>query len=427
MAGGPGFRGVLSNREFRGVTVAQLASENGDQAARIALAVLVFSRADSALYAALVFAVGYLFPVFGGALLSPLADRLPRRSLMLVCDASRAVLVGIMAIPSVPIVVLFLLLAAASLFTAPFGAARTALLPEILPEPPRYLAGMTFGRVINQFDQAIGLAVGGVVVSLVGPHGALVINAVAYLVSFVAISVAVRPRPSPAAGLVDRWSGLLGDVREGAGVVFRDPLLRWLMLTGWCAASFLIAPEGLAVAYAHSHGTGSVAAGLLTAAMPFGMTFGALALHRWVQPGRQVSLIMPLAMVATVPMMLTATHPPVWLAIALWVVSGAFQANIIPTIATFNLAVPAPLRGRAVGLASAGLGAGQGVLLGVTGALAGVTRPAYVIAGSALVGLALLFVLAARRPRRALRRAAASFGDEAPAQAADAEEEAASA
>ena len=65
-----GYATPLANSEFRGLTLAQVISECGDQVARIALAVLVFNQLHSAFYTALTYAVGYLPLVVGGTLLT---------------------------------------------------------------------------------------------------------------------------------------------------------------------------------------------------------------------------------------------------------------------------------------------------------------------------------------------------------------------
>jgi len=74
----PTYRSLLRNREFRGLVVAQVASELGDHIARVALASLVLTRTDSAFLAVLAFVVSFVPAVFGSALLGAFADRLPR-------------------------------------------------------------------------------------------------------------------------------------------------------------------------------------------------------------------------------------------------------------------------------------------------------------------------------------------------------------
>ena len=70
--------------------------------------------------------------MIGGLFLADVADRRPRRTVMVVCDVVRAVLVAAMALPDVPLLALVALLFAATMFTPPFESARAAITPDIL-------------------------------------------------------------------------------------------------------------------------------------------------------------------------------------------------------------------------------------------------------------------------------------------------------
>ena len=64
------------------------------------MTVLVYDRTHSALLTAATYAVTFLPWVIGGLALSGLADRLPRREVMIACDVARMVLVCVMALVS---------------------------------------------------------------------------------------------------------------------------------------------------------------------------------------------------------------------------------------------------------------------------------------------------------------------------------------
>ena len=76
----------------------RLLSVGGDQLARVALTLLVYDRTHSALLAAVTFVASIIPEFLGGVLLAGLADRWPRRDLMIACDLTRAVLVTVMAL-----------------------------------------------------------------------------------------------------------------------------------------------------------------------------------------------------------------------------------------------------------------------------------------------------------------------------------------
>jgi MFS family permease len=74
------FGAVLRVAEFRALWIAEVFSVAGDQLARVALALLVFSRTGSASLTALTYALTFVPALIGGWLLSGLADRWPRRT-----------------------------------------------------------------------------------------------------------------------------------------------------------------------------------------------------------------------------------------------------------------------------------------------------------------------------------------------------------
>ena len=75
----------------------------GDQLARVAITLLVFNQTRSALLAAITFAASIVPTFVGGLTLSGLADRRPRQQVMIACDLGRAALVGVMAMPWMPL------------------------------------------------------------------------------------------------------------------------------------------------------------------------------------------------------------------------------------------------------------------------------------------------------------------------------------
>src|SRR5215475_10114997 len=93
------FGDVVRVREYRAIWLADAQSIAGDQIARVSLAILVFERTGSTGLTALVYALTYMPAIVGGTFLAGIADRFPRRDVMVCCDLIRAVLFGVVAIP----------------------------------------------------------------------------------------------------------------------------------------------------------------------------------------------------------------------------------------------------------------------------------------------------------------------------------------
>ena len=189
------FGDVFAVGEFRALWLAQILSVGGDQLARVALTLLVFERTQSSLLAAVTFATSLIPLALGGLTLSGLADRLPRREVMICCDLGRCALVASMALPGVPVAILIALLFLSTLISAPFTSARAALYRDILAGD-RYVAGIAITLTAMQFAQVLGFAVSGAVVAFLGVRTSLLLDAASFLISAVTIRVWVRARPA---------------------------------------------------------------------------------------------------------------------------------------------------------------------------------------------------------------------------------------
>src|SRR5215471_15893363 len=168
------FGEVFGVGEFRSLWLAQVLSVAGDQLARVALTLLVFDRTGSSLLAAVTFAASIVPTFVGGITLSGLADRWPRRRVMIACDLSRALLVAIMALPGMPLVALVGLLVLVTLISAPFTSARAALYPDVLTGD-KYVVGTAVTLITFQVALVLGFSVGGAVAGFFGVRTSLLV------------------------------------------------------------------------------------------------------------------------------------------------------------------------------------------------------------------------------------------------------------
>jgi len=374
------YRSLFSERQFTALFIAQAISLTGDQLARVAIATLVFSETGSAFLTALVYAVTYLPWLVGGPLLGGLADRLPRRAVMVSCQLTSAVLVALMAVPGMPLIALAALLFVVILAESPFLSARASLLVDVLPDD-RYVLASAMNQLTIQAAQVVGFAAGGALIRLIGPRDALLVNALSFLVSAALVRFGVRVHGVIASvQLGNSWERM----KTGAKVVFGDPRLRGLVLLGWLA-TFWVVPEGLAAPYAQGDST---AIGLLLASQPIGSVVGGVVLSRLVRPATRLEVMGWLAVTSCLPLVFFFMTPPLPLAVGLLVISGIGTTYNLPANAAFMQALPAERRGQAFGLVSAGLVAGQGISIALAGACAELTSPGVVIGVAGVLGVA---------------------------------------
>jgi MFS family permease len=378
------WRSLFTVREFRALWLAYAASLIGDQLARVAIAVLVYDQTGSALITGSVYAISYVPWLIGGPLLGGLADRYPRRTMMVTCHLGSAVLVAVMAIPQIPLPVLCVLLFLVILLESPFQSARAALIVDVLPDD-RYVLASAVTNLTIQGTQVLGFLLGGAAVTLIGSHPALALDSGSYLFSAAVLLLAVRSRPAPHGAHLQGMSSWRQRMKAGAAVVFGDRRIRSLVMLAWLAA-FWVVPEGLAAPYARQFSDSAAVVGLLLAAQPFGAVFGGLVLSRLVRPVRRLELMGPLAVLSCVPLILCALAPPLALTVALLVVSGIGTSYNLPANAAFMQTIPDASRGQAFGLVSAGLVAFQGLSMAAAGAVADVISPPFVVAGAGILG-----------------------------------------
>ena len=402
------FREVFAVREFRAVWFSQVLSVTGDRLALVALTLLVFDRTGSPLLSGLVYASGYLPWVVGGLFLSELADRYPRRTVMVVCDAVRAVLVAIMVVPHVPVWALVALLFVATMFAPPFDSARAAITADIL-SGERYVLGTAITQTTFLAGQAIGAVAGGVAVAFLGVRPALAIDAATFVLSALLVGLGTRARPAAArpeqaqseqAQSKRAQSKLaqpspLARMQAGLRLVFTDRALRTLLLFGWLVVFYTI-PEGIAAPYAAGLGGGSIAAGLVIASTVVGTTIATPLFSRFVGPRRRIDLMGPLAVLTCATLVLTAFRPGLAASLVIFSLSSVFGTSQLAANTAFVIRVPNERRAQAFGIASMGVIVGQGAAFVAAGAAAEVLTPAAVIAIGGALGTVVALVLTLR-------------------------------
>ena len=389
--------------------MAQLLSVLGDQLARVALTVLVYDRTRSALLAAITFVVGIVPTFVGGVTLAWLADRYPRRAVMIACDLARCALVLIMIIPGVPLAAMVALLAVVTFAGAPFASARAAIYPDVLTGDS-YVMGTAVTLTTYQFAQVVGFAVGGTLVGFFGARTSLALDAVTFVGSALIVRGWVRPRSasSSAADGNPRSSRLAG-LLAGARLVFGRSALRTPMLLGWLAA-FYSAPEGVAAPLAHDLRGGAAAIGVILAADALGQTVGAIVFSRFVSPPTRLRAMSPLAVAACGILCLFLWRPGLAVSLLILFASGLCACYQLAANAAFVTAAPPERRSQAFGLAQGGISLGQGTVMILAGAAAQHYAPARVIAVCGAVGAVVALVIAVSATGQRVRPTGRRYG-----------------
>ncbi|MEU4536346.1 MFS transporter [Streptosporangium sp. NPDC023825] len=361
------FRQAFAVTEFRALWAAIAIVRTGTQLGRVALAVLAYERTGSPAVTALVYALTLLPALIGGPLLGGLADRYPRRRLIIVCGLTRAVLIALVAVPAIPLPVLCALLFVSQLLESPTVAAQMAMTPDILPREV-YQAGIAIQHLTAQTVALAGFAVGGVLVATVGTTWSLALNAAAFALAALIVSRGVHARPAARVRDADdpvRRDGPMAGLRLLAG----DRRLRSLLALA-ALAGFHVVPEGLAAPYAAGLQQDTAMVGLLMAAIPVGNVLGVFLFTRFVPAATRLRLLGPLALATSLPLLASAFIPGVAAALSSWFLIGMLSAYQVTANAEFARITPTERRGQVLGIASSLLVASQGLGIIVGGLLA---------------------------------------------------------
>ena len=266
-----------------------------------------------------------------------LADRVPRRSVMLWAEVLRAAaLLGMLVAVvlgqlSLPLLAALGFLGAIG--TVGFSVAAPALVPALVPASQ---LGHANGRLelARSLAFAAGPALAGALVSLAGASATFVIAAMLSLAAVLLLLRIAEPHRAP-----PPLRHPLLELRDGARLVWGHVLLRPILLTAvaWNVSWFVL--QAADVPYAmRALGLGAAAVGFTLAAYGAGMVLGATLAARLVSAlpfGRAIQIGPLVSVAAAGVMVLTLLVPSGWLAGLAFFLFGA--GPIVWTITSTTL------------------------------------------------------------------------------------------
>ena len=219
------YRGVLAIREARALIGASAASQTGDWLYNAALLGYVFSTTHSAAWVGAA-TIGRLLPYvllgpFGGAV----ADRYPRRTVLLTGDLARLMLMVVLAAVVAgdgPVALVIGLSALSSAAGSAEQPAALALLPRLVGEK-RLGPANALLHTVQDLGVVVGPALGALLLALTSAPMAFLANAGTFAISAVLIST-LRQHASPATKHRGAVAGALSGLRTARVTPFVIPL-----------------------------------------------------------------------------------------------------------------------------------------------------------------------------------------------------------
>ncbi|WP_433435085.1 MFS transporter [Nonomuraea sp. CA-141351] len=305
-----------ARRDFGLLWAGQSLSLFGDQFMTLALPLLAVTvlGATPAQAALLPFALFLPFLPLGlpaGAIV----DRLPRRTVMLVCDGVQVIAFGAIWVSAVTGVLNFPLLFALVLLSGCavvfFQVAYTSYLPGLFPDPGRLHIGNTRLALSESTAKAVGPMAAGPVIGVLGVAGALLANTLSFAASFVTL-VMIRHREAPPAVTVQERGWVRRDVATGLRFALGHPILEPVLACGTVYLLFLSMVETSLVLYCRnvlglSPQWIGIVVGAAAAGYPIGNLASAVLIRRLGSP-RALMLAATVSVLGIVAMPVLGAH-----------------------------------------------------------------------------------------------------------------------
>ncbi len=284
----------LAVRDFGLLWAGDSVSQIGDGVFMVAIAWQVYALSDAPTALAVV-GLARVVPMVGFVLVSgALADRLDRRSLLLVGaalpGAAIALLAALTLAGRVELWHIWAISAAVGLGRAISGPAAGAIVPELVPAHLLVQANSLASLMRPLAMTLLGPALGGVMIAATGPGSAFAFDAATFGAAVLAL-LAISPRPRVRAG--ERPS-LVADLREGFAFVRAHTWLWGTLAVATVWVLVIVGPFEVLVPYIVKNdlGAGAREFGLVYAAGGVGAITAALALGQLGLPRRNVTVML---------------------------------------------------------------------------------------------------------------------------------------
>ena len=224
---------VLSHRTYRHLFLAQAIALVGTGLATVALSLLAFdlAGANAGVVLGTALAIKMLAYIGIAPIAAALAERLPRRAVLVGLDLARAAVA--LLLPFVTQIwqiylLIFLLQAASAAFTPTFQAT----IPDILPDENDYTKALSLSRLAYDLENLVSPMLAALLLSVVSYHSLFGGTALGFLASaaFVVSAVLPRAKMPPKRGIYERTT-------RGLRIYLATPRLRGLLALNLAIAS----------------------------------------------------------------------------------------------------------------------------------------------------------------------------------------------
>jgi len=284
---------LRGNRNFRQLWLGQVVSQMGDWFDTIALYTIILNLTGSGRHIGLLMVARFVPSFVFGSLSGVVADRFNRRTIMIVSDLLRAVVVlGFLLVRRADqLWIIYFLTVLQLAFSTFFEPAKTAVIPSIVSDR-ELVAANAISSVTWSAMLTLGAAIGGLVTGLFGTDVSFILDGLSFVLSaalIASVRVPKRPPRQKQKLTMNRALGITETI-EGARYVKKRPRVLALLLVkpAWGMGGgilTLLAVFGEKIfPVGHSAATGI---GVLFAARGIGTAVGPIVARRIAGEGKK--------------------------------------------------------------------------------------------------------------------------------------------
>jgi MFS family permease len=363
----------LRHRDYALFWSAAIISNTGSWMQNVTVPFVVFAMTRSTTWLGVTAFASFFPTVAVGPLAGPIADRFPRRAVLLVTQTTQmAIAFSLWACwvtgRATPTVMVLHLLASGTAGGINI-ASWQSFVPSLVP-PEDLLNAVRVNSIQFTVARAIGPAVAGLVLARFGAGVSFMVNAVTFLLVIGAL-LEVSPRPTPVS---TGGRSFLGQFRDGIAYVRGRKSLRQCVVTITVLAALASALVQLAPAFASNQfHAGKAGYGLLVAGYGAGAIAGSLAMASYADGYRRSRAAVSGLLGASlfIGLLSLASHYALGL-VAFFAVGVCYTAVSISLNTAIQDGVTEQYRGRVMSLYLMGLTGGLPIGALVLGRLAGV-------------------------------------------------------
>ena len=239
-----GYGVLLKEKSYMKLLSANVINRFGDSVDALAFSWLVYELTGTAALMAVVVALNFLPTILLQPFTGVLADRMKKKTMMIVCDLARAVIVGLAGVLMLAGLLQTWMLLAMTVLNSTLEAFREpagfAAMPMLL-DNERITLGTGLNSSASRVASIVGTAAAGGIIALLGTGGALLIDAATFVVSAVIIGlIAFKEKLEEK----KEKSTFLKDFKEGVRYILNEKVLKALCLLGmilnFCTVGFNI-------------------------------------------------------------------------------------------------------------------------------------------------------------------------------------------